>query len=180
MVFYTLMKLAENAKSEVKIHTPYIICDDYMYEGLSKIGDKTTIMFNSAENNGNLFGAIDYMSNKEKIIDTKMTIKEYEGGISYHGKSMTIDDDMAIVGSFNMDMRSAYIDTELMLAINSREVTKQLKNNMLLYEEKAATVKNLSEYKDLPKGMKMKEISGEKENLHKYLGWIFNALRFLF
>ena len=47
-----------------------------------------------------------------------------------------------------MDMRSAYIDTELMLAINSREVTKQLKNNMLLYEEKAATVKNLSEYKD--------------------------------
>lgn len=41
--------------SEVKIHTPYIICDDYMYEGLSKIGDKTTIMFNSAENNGNLF-----------------------------------------------------------------------------------------------------------------------------
>lgn len=151
-----------------------------MYEGLSKIGDKTTIMFNSAENNGNLFGAIDYMSNKEKIIDTKMTIKEYEGGISYHGKSMTIDDDMAIVGSFNMDMRSAYIDTELMLAINSREVTKQLKNNMLLYEEKAATVKNLSEYKDLPKGMKMKEISGKKENLHKYLGWIFNALRFLF
>ena len=180
VVFYTLMKLAENAKSEVKIHTPYIICDDYMYEGLSKIGDKTTIMFNSAENNGNLFGAIDYMSNKEKIIDTKMTIKEYEGGISYHGKSMTIDDDMAIVGSFNMDMRSAYIDTELMLAINSREVTKQLKNNMLLYEEKAATVKNLSEYKDLPKGMKMKEISGKKENLHKYLGWIFNALRFLF
>lgn len=92
-----------------------------------------------------------------------MTIKEYEGGISYHGKSMTIDDDMAIVGSFNMDMRSAYIDTELMLAINSREVTKQLKNNMLLYEEKAATVKNLSEYKDLPKGMKMKEIQGKKK-----------------
>lgn len=51
------------------------------------------------------------MSNKEKIIDTKMTIKEYEGGISYHGKSMTIDDDMAIVGSFNMDMRSAFILT---------------------------------------------------------------------
>ena len=61
-----------------------------------------------------------------------------------------------------------------------KDEAKQLKNNMLLYEEKAATVKNLSEYKDLPKGMKMKEISGKKENLHKYLGWIFNALRFLF
>ena len=28
--------------------------------------------------------------------------------------------------------------------------------------------------------LKERKISGKKENLHKYLGWIFNALRFLF
>ena len=180
IAFYTLMELAKNAESEVKIHTPYIICNDYMYEKLSEIGEKTEIMFNSAENNGNLFGAIDYMSNKKKIIDTKMAIKEYEGGISYHGKSMTIDDDMAIVGSFNMDMRSAYIDTELMLAINSSEVTKQLKENMNSYEESAATVRNENEYSYIPEGMDMKEISDKKKNLHFWFGWVFNILRFLF
>ena len=180
VVFYTLMELAKSADSEVKIHTPYIICNDYMYDGLTEIGEKTQIMFNSAENNGNIFGAIDYMNNKQKIIDTKMTIKEYEGGISYHGKSMTIDDDMAIVGSFNMDMRSAYIDTELMLAVNSSDVTRQLKENMESYEKKAATVKNETEYSTIPEGMEMKEISDSKKNLKFWLGWFFDIFRFLF
>lgn len=180
VVFYTLMELAKNARSEVKIHTPYIICSDYMYDGLSEIGEKTQIMFNSAENNGNIFGAIDYMNNKQKIIDTKMTIKEYEGGISYHGKSMTIDDNMAIVGSFNMDMRSAYIDTELMLAVNSSDVAKQLKANMESYEKEAATVKNETEYSLVPEGMEMKEISALKKNLNFWLGWMFDIFRFLF
>ena len=50
---------------------------------------------------------------------------------------MTIDDDIAIVGSFNMDMRSAYIDTELMLVINSKDINKQLKASMEEYEKKA-------------------------------------------
>jgi phosphatidylserine/phosphatidylglycerophosphate/cardiolipin synthase-like enzyme len=180
VVFYTLMKLAKNAKSNVKIHTPYIICNDYMYESLSEIGAKTQIMLNSAENNGNLFGALDYMNHKQKIIDTKMTIKEYEGGVSYHGKSMTIDDDMAIVGSFNMDMRSTYIDTEMMLAINSSEVTKQLKENMSSYEENSATVKTETEYSHIPEGMELKEISDSKKNMSFWLGWIFDLFRFLF
>ena len=33
-----------------------------------------------------------------------------------------VDDDLSIVGSFNMDMRSVYLDTELMLVIDSKEV----------------------------------------------------------
>lgn len=180
IVFYTLMELAKKAKTEVKIHTPYIICDNYMYKSLATIGQKTEIMSNSAENNGNLFGAIDYMNNKQKIIDTGVTIKEYEGGISYHGKSMTIDNDMAVVGSFNMDMRSAYIDTELMLAIHSDKVTKQLKENMEKYEKEAGIVKNETEYSFVPDGMEMKKISGKKKNLHLWFGWFFDMFRFLF
>ena len=54
--------------------------------------------------------------------------------MSYHGKSITIGDELAIVGSFNMDMRSAYLDTELMLVVDSKEVTSQLKGYMEAYE----------------------------------------------
>ena len=179
VVYYGLMELAKQAKKEVKIHTPYIICNDYMYEGLTSVGDKTTIMTNSAENNGNLFGAVDYLKYKGKIIDTGVQIKEYEGGISYHGKSITIDDDIAIVGSFNMDMRSAYIDTELMLVINSKDVTAQLKSNMEEYEKQAATVKNETEYSYVPEGMEMKPLSNKKKNVKFWLGPVMNLFRFL-
>ncbi len=37
-----------------------------------------------------------------------------------------IDDHIAVVGSFNLDMRSVYLDTELMLVIDSKEVAGML------------------------------------------------------
>ena len=180
IVFYGLMELAKDAKEEIRIDTHYIICNDCVSQEVQEIGDKTTVMTNSAENNGNFFGAIDYLKHKQDIIDTGVTIKEYEGGISYHGKSMTIDDDIAIVGSFNLDLRSAYIDTELMLVINSKEVNKQLKSNMEKYEEKAATVQSEMEYSYIPEGMTMKPLSDKKKNIKNWLGPIMNWFRFLF
>lgn len=180
IVFYGLMQLAQNAKQEVKIHTPYIICNEEMYDGLKQCADKTTIMTNSAENNGNLFGSIDYLQHKKDILETGVTIKEYEGGVSYHGKSMTIDDDIAIVGSFNLDMRSAYIDTELMLVIQSKDVCRQLRSSMEAYEKKAATVKNETEHSYVPEGMTMKPLSKKKKSIKTFLGPIMNWFRFLF
>ncbi len=72
-----------------------------------------SIMTNSVANNGNPFGAADYAKNRNRILSTGINIWEYEGGYSYHGKSILIDDDLSVIGSFNMDMRSAYLDTEL-------------------------------------------------------------------
>ena len=66
-------------------------------------------------------------------------------------------------------MRSAYIDTELMLVINSKDINKQLKASMEEYEKKAATVKNETEYSHIPEGMKMKELSDKKKNIKSCL-----------
>lgn len=94
-------------------------------------------MTNSAANNGNPFGASDYAAYKDRILATGLSVWEYEGGCSYHGKSMVIDDATAIVGSFNLDMRSVYLDTELMLVIQSKDVCRQLTENMEFYEHSA-------------------------------------------
>ena len=49
---------------------------------------------------------------RSRIHATGIKLLEYEGGVSYHGKSIVVDDDLSIVGSFNMDMRSVYLDTD--------------------------------------------------------------------
>ncbi len=41
---------------------------------------------------------------------------------------MLIDDRLSLVGSFNFDMRSAYLDTELMLLIDSPELNRHLRS----------------------------------------------------
>jgi phosphatidylserine/phosphatidylglycerophosphate/cardiolipin synthase-like enzyme len=179
VAFYKLMKLCQGAKKNVVIHSPYVICNDYMTKELQKIGTKGIIMLNSAQNNGNLFGFVDYIQNKQKLIDTNLEIHEYEGENSYHGKSITIDDDMSIIGSFNMDMRSAYIDTEIMLAIHSKDVYTQLSTFMQHYDENAAIVETIDTYRDTPQGKKMKPLSSTKKIISGAFGWLFNSLRYL-
>ena len=41
-----------------------------------------TVMTNSAKNNGNPFGAVDYAMHKEDILATGITVKEYEGEVA--------------------------------------------------------------------------------------------------
>lgn len=141
-VFYSLTQLIKNSKETI-IHTPYIIANDTMYQSLTEMSHHShvTLMTNSVLNNGNVFGAVDYALNKDKILKTGINVLEYNGGISYHGKSITIDDDISIIGSFNMDMKSVYQDSELMLVINSKALNKELKNNLEVYHQDSQKAK---------------------------------------
>lgn len=139
-VFYGLCQLMADAEEEVWIHTPYIMCNEDMYEAFTKLCRKDAdilLMTNSIINNGNPFGAVDYALHKQEILATGLQVLEYEGGTSYHAKSMVIDDDISIVGSFNMDMKSLYQDTELMLVIDSEELNAQLRECLAVYQEEA-------------------------------------------
>ena len=143
VVWYQLGELMKNAKERVKIHTPYIICNDMMYNTWEEIAQKVpdfSIMTNSVANNGNPFGAADYAKNRNRILETGIDIWEYEGGYSYHGKSILIDDDLSVIGSFNMDMRSTYLDTELMLVIDSEKLNQQIRETESDYMEKSKEV----------------------------------------
>ena len=181
VVFYTITELMKQAKEEVVFHTPYVICDDWMLERLKEVckGDKDVkMMTNSVANNGNPFGAMDYQKNKEKIRATGVEILEYDGGVSYHGKCFTIDDRLAAIGSFNWDMRSAYLDTELMLVVDSEEVNKQLREEMEKYEQHALKVTGRDTY-EVPEGMEPQKLSAKKKFRIAVLKTVAGWARFL-
>ena len=181
VVFYTITELMKQAKEEVVFHTPYVICDDWMLERLKEVceGAKDVkMMTNSVANNGNPFGAMDYQKNKEKIRDTGVGILEYDKGVSYHGKCFTIDDRLAAIGSFNWDMRSAYLDTELMLVVDSREVNEQLRDEMKKYEQHALKVTGKDTY-EVPEGVERQELSAKKKFRIAVLKTVAGWARFL-
>ena len=180
VVFYSLVEIMKHADGEIVIHTPYVICNDWMYASLQEVcrqNPATSLLTNSAANNGNPFGASDYLKNKGRLVDTGLNIYEYEGGVSYHGKSISVGNRLSIIGSFNMDMRSAYLDTELMLVIDSERVNQQLREHMLEYEAASAKVVDEEQY-EIPKGVRQQEISGKDKWVIGLLKW-FNWLRFL-
>lgn len=181
VVFYEMTELIKQADHEVLFHTPYIICNDWMMRQLVEVceGEKEIrMMTNSVANNGNPFGAMDYRRNRGKIIDTGVQIMEYDDGVSYHGKCFTIDGRLTGIGSFNWDMRSAYLDTELMLVADSEELTRQMNQAMAKYEEKALKVVDESRY-DLKEGQKPRKLSDKKAFRIKVLDIFGSWARFL-
>lgn len=177
VVFYTMTELMKQAEEDVVFHTPYIICDNWMLEQLKEVCsqvDTVTMMTNSVANNGNPFGAMDYQRYKKEILDTGVDILEYDGGVSYHGKCFAIDDRISGIGSFNWDMRSAYLDTELMLVIDSREINEQFRREMETYEKDSLKVLTEDTY-DLKEGQTVSKISKKKklriDALRTLAGW---------
>lgn len=181
VVFYTITQLMQKAKEEVVFHTPYIICNDWMLEELAKVSEtvpKVTMLTNSVANNGNPFGALDYQKNKEKILTTGIQILEYDGGISYHGKCFIIDRNLSAIGSFNWDMRSTYIDTELMLIIDSKAINKDLRQAMDEYEKKALIVADKENY-IIPSGMVPQTLSKKRKARIDMIQIFGKLIRFL-
>lgn len=117
----------------ITIQTPYVICSDEMYAGLSDLtagGKRVEILTNAVENGANPWGCTDYLNEKKNILGTGAEIYEYAREHSLHTKTVLIDDNISLVGSFNMDMRSAYLDTEIMLYIDSPEINALLRQGM--------------------------------------------------
>lgn len=181
VVFYQMTELMKTAEKEVVFHTPYIICNEWMLARLEEVCKqvpRVRMMTNSVANNGNPFGAMDYEKEKGKILETGVEILEYDGGVSYHGKCFTIDDRLSGIGSFNWDMRSAYLDTELMLVVDSKKLNKDLRKRMEAYEKKALTVTD-TEHFQVTEGMQPRKVSSKKALKLKALRFFGGWARFL-
>lgn len=182
VLFYQMTELMKEAEGDVTFHTPYILCNDYMLNRLKQIcdsGKSVYMMTNSVANNGNPFGAADYELYKQDVLDTGVQVLEYDKGVSYHGKCFTIGDDLLAIGSFNWDMRSAYLDTELMLVIDSPELNRQMKDCMEEYQKDALQVTDKNSYA-LKNGQKPRVISKKRKLRKNLLKPVDGIFRFLF
>ena len=64
------------------------------------------------------------------MVDKVEQIYEFQGPESIHSKTYIFDDTISVIGSFNFDARSSYINSESMVVISSQEFTEQLKENV--------------------------------------------------
>ena len=143
MVLETLTRLMEGAQERVVLHTPYAVCDSYMLDCLRRVKESCpdfTLQVNNVLSGGNLPASSDYLWHRDDLLETGVNLLEYDGGKSYHCKTILIDEDISVIGSFNYDMRSVYLDTELMLVIDSEPFNDVLEAEMLAAQEEALTI----------------------------------------
>jgi len=150
-----LIKLFNQADSSIYIHTPYLVTTQRGLALLKKTIDRgvsITILTNSLCSTDNKEAFSGYQRNRKAILKLGVKIYEYKPDaeirkkllhadlqrqVDYyptfglHSKSMVIDDDLTIVSTFNLDPRSANLNTECYVAVKSKEITAFAKELML-------------------------------------------------
>ena len=101
---------------------------------------KLQIVLNAVEKGSNPWGCTDYLNQKKKILETGADVYELMNDYPVHTKAVLINDRLSVVGSYNLDMRSTYLDTELMLVIDSEKLSQQIHETESDYMEKSKEV----------------------------------------
>ncbi len=120
-IFETLMYAA---RRELVVTTPYYVPDEAMQAALcasARRGVKTTIVF-PMRNDSRIVAAAS-RSYYAELLAAGVRIFEYQGGL-LHSKTLTLDGEVALIGSANLDRRSFELNYE---------------NNILFYDPSLAT-----------------------------------------
>jgi cardiolipin synthase A/B len=104
--------LIYTARRELVISTPYYVPDESMQNALCASayrGVDTTIIF-PARNDSWIVGGASH-SYYQELLKAGVNIQEYVGGL-LHTKSLTLDGEVTLIGSANMDRRSFELNYE--------------------------------------------------------------------
>ena len=115
-----------SARREIVITTPYYIPDDSLQNALCATayrGVDTTIIF-PARNDSWIVGAAS-RSYYADLLAAGVKIHEYVGGL-LHTKSLTVDGELMLIGSANMDRRSLELNYENNMLVYDAELTEAM------------------------------------------------------
>jgi cardiolipin synthase len=121
------------ARRELVITTPYYVPDEPIQAALcasARRGVQTTVVF-PAKNDSWIVAAAS-RSYYAQLLDAGVTIHEYVGGL-LHTKSMTIDGELTLIGSANIDRRSFELNFENNILLVDRPLTAAMRARQASY-----------------------------------------------
>lgn len=121
------------ARDELIITTPYFVPDESILRALCaapRRGVKTTLVL-PTRNDSWLVGNASRSSYPD-LLNSGVQLYEYPLGL-LHAKTLTVDGNIALVGSANMDRRSLELNYENSLLIAGAQVTESIRERQLGY-----------------------------------------------
>ncbi|HEY6139988.1 MAG TPA: phosphatidylserine/phosphatidylglycerophosphate/cardiolipin synthase family protein [Thermoanaerobaculia bacterium] len=117
------------AKQSIVIETPYLVPQreliDLLLEKLRE-GVYVLIVTNSLRSIDGVLPHAGYIKYRHRLIRAGVDMREYKGPDALHAKSVVVDGRTALVGSYNVDPRSANLNTEVMAVAEDREVAREV------------------------------------------------------
>lgn len=144
-----LIDAVRNAKFSISIQSPYLVMPEggiELFEELVKRGVRIRISTNSLASTDNIQAFSGYHGQRSDLLEAGVELYEFKPHpaiqdelieryprlaeknpiFALHAKSMVIDNKTVFIGTFNLDPRSANLNTEVGLLVDSKELAQQL------------------------------------------------------
>lgn len=133
LIWKEIVSLSEKAKS-IYLESPYIVPTQKMlaYVDKKKIAvDHWKVLTNSVASSPNLVAFSGYWASRKDIVHFVDELYEYQQKTeSLHGKTYIFDGKISLIGSYNLDARSTFLNTETMVLIDSEEFAHFLQEEL--------------------------------------------------
>lgn len=150
----SLINLIKRAKVSIDIQSPYLITTELgrqLFKEAVDRGVKVRILTNSLASTDNLEAFSGYQRDRNELLETGVEIYEFrpDAAVRYqvmtgalqekinftpifglHAKSMVIDGVITVIGTFNLDPRSANLNTECVTIVYSQKVSAGVLDGM--------------------------------------------------
>jgi cardiolipin synthase len=122
-----------SARHELLITTPYYVPDEPMQAALCASGRRgiSTTLIVPAKNDSWIVAAASHSFYLD-LLEAGVRIFEYEGGL-LHTKSLTVDGEVTLIGSANLDRRSFELNYENNILFHDSQLTNQIRERQLSY-----------------------------------------------
>jgi len=149
-----LIRLVKGAQKSVTIESPYLVTtplsQDLFRDAIAR-GVRVRILTNSLASTDNLEAFSGYQRERDALLAIGVEIYEFkpdaqvrrqvmtgalQATLGYaptfglHAKSMVVDDHIAVIGTFNLDPRSANLNTECFAVIRNARIAQDLRQAM--------------------------------------------------
>ncbi|HEV2722522.1 MAG TPA: phosphatidylserine/phosphatidylglycerophosphate/cardiolipin synthase family protein [Thermoanaerobaculia bacterium] len=131
------------AKESVVIESPYFIPPRFFRELLLKKlaeGVHIVVVTNSVRSTDGLLPQVGYLKYRGEFARAGVEFREYKGPECLHGKVIIVDERVVMIGSYNIDPRSQYLNTEITCIAEDEELARQLQGFIDGHIENAWTI----------------------------------------
>jgi putative cardiolipin synthase len=149
-----LIDLVNSAKKEIYIQSPYLIVSSLglnLFKNAVDRGVEVYILTNSLASTDNLEAYSGYQRNRQRLLNAGIHLYEYKPDAAIrknlmtgdlqkkldyipvfglHAKSMVVDDSISVIGTFNLDPRSANLNTECIIILSEPDINTKMKSIM--------------------------------------------------
>ncbi|AOM84378.1 Cardiolipin synthetase [Salisediminibacterium beveridgei] len=144
-----LTDLAHHAEDEILVQTPYLVLNEPMQNMLEAgefAPEQVTVLTNSLYSSPNFPAFSAYLADRDRFAASEVQLFEYGKAEPIHAKTFLFDGYKSVIGSYNVDPRSVYLNTESLFVIEGETFAEELQGSLDAIETDSIQVQHEEEH----------------------------------